>query len=135
MRHLKRKATEILESEDLSRLLSACTDEVTSTIHRIEEGWRLREAARDSLPSSHQGYMAYADLGVCLAAVETQLRGQILRMDVVNDIDRDVGEAVRKLHGGLIGSPACSVTAVFIGRCGKNELSTGKQGVSPATRR
>ena len=102
MRHLKRKATEILESEDLRRLLSACTDEVTSTIHRIEEGRRLREAARDSLPTSHQGYMAYADLGVCLAAVETQLRGQILRMDVVNDIDRDVGEAVRKLHGGLI---------------------------------
>ncbi len=102
MRHLKRKATEILESEDLRRLLSACAEEVTSTIHRIEEGWRLREAARDSLPSSHQGYMAYADLGVCLAAVETQLRGQILRMDVVNDIDRDVGEAVRKLHGGLI---------------------------------
>jgi hypothetical protein len=102
MRHLKRKATEILDSEDLRRLLSACAEEVTSTIHRIEEGWRLREEARDSLPSSHQGYMAYADLGSCLAAVETQLRGQILRMDVVNDMDRDVGEAVRKLHGGLI---------------------------------
>lgn len=102
MRHLKRKATEILPSDDLQRLLSACAEEVTCTIDRIEQGWRLREAARDSLPSSHQGYMAYADLGVCLAAVETQLRGQILRMDVVNDIDRHVGEAVRKLHGGLI---------------------------------
>ena len=96
------KRQEILPSDDLRRLLSACAEEVTGTIHRIEQGWRRREAATDSLPSSHQGYMAYADLGVCLAAVETQLRGQILRMDAVNDIDRHVGEAVRKLHGGLI---------------------------------
>src|ERR1017187_8284399 len=102
MRHLKRKATEILESEDLRRLLSACAEEVTSTIHRIEEGWRLREAARDSLPSSHQGYMAYADLGVSLAALEAQLGGQILRTDVVHEINRGLEEAITKLHGGLI---------------------------------
>jgi hypothetical protein len=98
MRHLKRKATEILPSDDLKRILSACAEEVTGTIQRIEQGWRLREAARDLLPSSHQGYMVYADLGVCLAAVEKQLHGEILRMDV----DRHIGEAIRKFHGGLI---------------------------------
>lgn len=102
MRHLKRKSTEILASEDLRRLLSACAEEVTAAIQRIEEGWRRRDAARDSLPSSHERYTAYAELGVCLAALDAQLGGQILRTDVVNHINRHIGEAATKLHGGLI---------------------------------
>lgn len=102
MRHLKRKATEILKSEDLRRLLSACAEEVTSTIHRIEEGWRRRDAMRDSVPSSPERYTAYADLGVCLAALEAQLGGRILRTDVVHEMNRRLEEAITKLHGGLI---------------------------------
>ena len=67
MRHLKRKATEILESEDLRRLLSACAEEVTSTIHRIEEGWRLREAAgiRSFLSQRIYGLYRFGCLPCC----------------------------------------------------------------------
>jgi hypothetical protein len=100
MRHLKMKATEILAPDDLRRLLSACAKEVTATIQRIEEGWRRRDTARDSVPSSREGYMAFADLGVCLAALRDQFGGQILRADV--HINRRLGEATTKLHGGII---------------------------------
>ena len=104
MRHLKRKATEILASDDLRRLLSACAKEVTTTIQRIEEGWRRRDAARDSVPSSPERYTAYADLGVCLAALEAQFGGQILRTDVVDAINRGCGgghdEVARRAHLG-----------------------------------
>lgn len=102
MRHLKMKATEIIASDDLKHLLSAGAEEVTATIRRIEEGWRRRDAARNSLPSPREPYTAYADLGVCLAAVEAQLGGQILRADVVNPINHDLWYAITKLHGGLI---------------------------------
>jgi hypothetical protein len=102
MRHLKMKATEIIASDDLRRLLSACAEEVTATIQRIEEGWQQRDAACNSVPSPREPYTAYADLGVCLAAVEAQLGGQIIRADVVNPINRGLGDAIRKLHGGLL---------------------------------
>ena len=102
MRHLKMKATEIIASDDLRHLLSACAEEVTATIQRIEEGWRRRDAAQNSVPSRREPYTAYADLGVCLATVEAQLGGQILRADVVNPINRGLGEAITNLHGGLI---------------------------------
>ena len=100
MRHLKMKATEILASDDLRRLLSACAKEVTATIQRIEEGWRRRDTTRDSVPSSREGYTAFADLGVCLAALRDQFGGQILRANV--HINRRLGEATTKLHGGII---------------------------------
>ncbi len=102
MRHRKSKATEILASDELRRLLSACAEEVTATIQRIEEGWRGRDAARDCVPSSPERYTAYADLGVCLATLEAQLGGQILRTDAAHHINRRVEEAIAKLHGGLI---------------------------------
>lgn len=102
MRHLKMKATEIIASDDLRRLLSACAQEVTATIERIEEGWRRRDKARNSVPSSRERYTAYTDLGVCLAALEAQLGGQILRADAVNPINRGLRDAITKLHDGLI---------------------------------
>jgi hypothetical protein len=102
MRHRRSKATEILASDELRRLLLACSEEVAATIQRIEEGWRRRDAVRDSLPSPHERYTAYADLGVCLAALESQLGGQILRIDVVHHINRRLEDAAAKLHGGLI---------------------------------
>ena len=108
MRHLKAKPTEVIAADELRVLLSACTKEVITTMQRIEAGWRLRDEARKAVPDHPKSYKDYAHSGVCLAGLERQFAGKVLRQDFIEAANPSLWQAAGQLHGGL-GGEGCRI--------------------------
>ena len=121
--------TEIVPRATWQRLYEAARGEVIDIVARFEDGQRLISEGRSKLPLSPNSTQDYADLAVCLAALDKEFPGLIPRRDDLVVASPFLGRAVRHRHKlttvALYFYPSARVLVPFVVLLGMYTLFNG----------
>lgn len=90
--------TPILSINEWVQIEKACLSEIDHVMELMNKGDRLIQEHRNRIPMVPTSRSDYRDLGVCLAAVETEFKGVIPKHEDLVEKNWSLAQAIRYVH-------------------------------------